>query len=79
MFWKTRKRPPPPAPDQDEAFVDWLLRYGQEFDVYRKIYVANIEKYVDINKRAVLKELRDHPDRESLNERYSAGCSLYGT
>ncbi|MCI0565019.1 MAG: hypothetical protein MN733_41670 [Nitrososphaera sp.] len=77
MFWKKRKRPAAPPPDQDEAFVEWLLRYGQEFDTFRKIYAANIEKYVDINKRAVLKELQDHPDHESLSQRYSAGCSLY--
>ena len=69
MFWKNRRRPKPPRIDQQQQFVEWLLRYGKEFRVYRQIYKRNIEKYVDINKQSVFEELENHPDRQSLSDR----------
>ena len=77
MFWNKKKRPKPPPATHEEDFVDWLLRYGEEFEIYRKIYSANIEKFVSINKAAVMKELHGYPTHESLNQRYSDGCILY--
>ena len=71
MFLK-KKRPSPPPVEQEEQFVEWLLRYGKEFEVYRKIYKSNIDGYVRINKEAVLKELRDHSIFSAAVQRYSA-------
>ena len=69
MFGSDKKRPSPPPAEQEEQFVEWLLRYGKEFEVFRKIYRKNLEPYLRLNKNSVLEELGNFPDKESLRDR----------
>lgn len=77
MFWRRRKRPNPPPVEQEEEFVEWLLRHGKEFGVYRKIYGRDIGKYVRINKQSVLEELAKCPNKESLSDRLGHLSTFY--
>ena len=77
MFWKNQSRPKPPPIDQEQQFVGWLLRYGKEFGVYRRIYKRSIERYVEINMQSVLEELEKYPDRQALSDRLGHLSSFY--
>lgn len=77
MFWHSKKRPSPPPAEQEEQFIEWLLRYGNDFEIYRKIYKSNIDKYVSLNIAAVMKELREHNDKNRLNDRLGKMSSFY--
>ncbi len=77
MFWRSKKRPNPPPADHEEEFVEWLLHYGKEFEVYRKIYKADLEKYVALNKREVMKELANYSDKDQLSDRLGKMSVFY--
>jgi len=77
MFWSKEKSPSPPPAEREEQFVEWLLRYGKDFEVYRKIYKSNIETYVRTNKNAILEELRNYPDRDSISRRNGEVSIIY--
>lgn len=77
MFWSDKKHPSPPPAEQEEQFVEWLLRYGKEFEVFRKIYRENLEPYFRLNKKSVLEELGNFPDKESLSDRLGELSLLY--
>lgn len=77
MFWKSTKRPDPPLADQERPFVEWLLRHGKDFEIYRRIYRRDVDNYVRINLDAVMKELANHPTKESLSARLGAISLLY--
>lgn len=77
MSWGTKNRPPPPSVRQEHEFIEWLLRYGKDFDIYRAIYHRDIDKYVRINLESVRKELSNNPDSERLSDRLGAMCQFY--
>ena len=63
--------------DQEPEFIEWLLRYGEEFGVYRKVYKRGIENYVRINKQSVLEELAKCPNKEALRDRLGHLSTFY--
>lgn len=71
------KRPSPPPAEQEEQFVEWLLLYEKEFEVFRKIYRKNLEPYLRLNKKSVLEELGNFPDKESLRNRLGEMSLFY--
>jgi hypothetical protein len=77
MVWGSKKRPSPPPVRQEREFIEWLLRYGEEFELFRQIYSRNLEGYVRNLTDAVMKELRDHPSRDELSERKGAMAVFY--
>ena len=70
-------RPSPPSAEDEQQFVEWLLRYGKDFEIYRVIYRSGIEKYVRINLDAVMKELNDHSNIQSLRDRLGKMSTFY--
>ena len=77
MFWHRKKRPSPPPLEQEQQFVEWLLRHGKDFEVFRKIYKSDIGKYVRINKQSVLQELTKYPNKETLSDRLGYLSTFY--
>lgn len=77
LFWRRKNRPSPPPVEQEEEFVEWLLRHGKEFGVHRKIYGRDIGKYVRINKKSVLEELQKYPNKVTLRDRLGYLSTFY--
>ena len=64
-----RTKPPPPSPHNERAFVEWLLRYGRDFELVRTIYGENLDSAVKIFADEAMKELREHNSHETLRAR----------
>jgi len=56
MFFKKEK---PPVDDEDR-FVEWVLRYSDDLASLRKPYKKNIDKFVELNLKSVKQELLEH-------------------
>jgi hypothetical protein len=59
MFFE-KKKPPAPSVDDEDRFIEWLLRYSEDLAVLRKPYKNNLDKFVEVNLKSVKKELQDH-------------------
>jgi hypothetical protein len=62
-------KPPPPSPENERALIEWLLRYGRDFEIVRKIYAPNLARAVQIFADEAEKELREHNSHEALRAR----------
>ena len=59
MFFKKGKPPAPSVQDEDR-FIEWLIRYSDELSDLRRPYKKNIDKFVDLNLKSIKKELQEH-------------------
>lgn len=59
MFFKKGKPPAPSVQDEDR-FIEWLIRYSDELSDLRKPYRKNIDKFVDLSLKSINQELKEH-------------------
>lgn len=62
-------KPSPPLPENERALIEWLLHYGRDFELVRKIYAPNLARAVQIFADEAVKELREHNSHEALRAR----------
>ena len=55
-----KKRPEPPQVDEEEKFIEWVLTYTDDLESVRKLYKSNLNKFIKINVKSVLQEIREH-------------------
>lgn len=82
MFWRnknTRKveRSQRPPVEELNGFVEWLLRYGQDFDVFRQTLRGTVNNFVNIYTKRISQDLNDCADEASLTARIDQGCGDY--
>jgi hypothetical protein len=58
--------PRAPSPENERGLIEWLIRYGRDFELVRKIYRSNLDPVTSILADAAQKELRDHNSYGSL-------------
>ncbi len=78
MFFKKEKPPVPPLDDEDR-FIEWLLRYSDDLASLRKPYKNNIDKFVELNLKSVKQELLEHKlnSAEALMDRGGEIAQFY--
>jgi hypothetical protein len=80
MFWrkkdssKVEKGQRPPV-EQLGGFVEWLLRYGEDFDAYRKVVRGSMNSFISTCTQQVVKELETCADEASLTARIHEDCA----
>lgn len=62
-------KPSPPLPHNERAFIEWLLRYGRDFELVRMIYASNLDRAVQLFANQADKELREYNSHETLRAR----------
>jgi hypothetical protein len=62
-------KPYPPSPHNERAFIEWLLRYGRDFEPVRMIYASNLDRAVQLFANQADKELREYNSHETLRAR----------
>ena len=62
-------KPSPPSPDSERALIEWLLRYGRDFELVRTMYGSNLDEAVALFANAAEKELREHNSHDALRDR----------
>jgi hypothetical protein len=58
-MWFKKTRPPIPKVDDYEKFVEWLLKYADDLEPIRKLYKPDLDRFIEINVKSVLQEIRD--------------------
>ena len=59
-MWFKNTKPASPSPNNVEDFVKWLLRYGDDLESLRRPYKRRLDGFVDVNWRAIKKEIDEH-------------------
>jgi hypothetical protein len=62
-------KPSPPSPENERAFIEWLLRFGRDFELVRTIYASDVDRVVKIFADETVKELHQYDSHEALRER----------
>jgi hypothetical protein len=70
-------RPSPPSPENERALIEWLLRYGRDFELVRTIYGSNLDRVVQLFANEAEKELREHNSHEALRARNDGTHRLF--
>ena len=84
MFWrkkdtnktKVEQANRPPVEELDR-FVEWLLRFGQDFAEYRTVVRGSQSNFVNTYVEAVSKDVAGCPDEASLTAHVSGLCADY--
>jgi hypothetical protein len=70
-------KPPPPSPDKERALIEWLLRYGRDFELVRTTYGSNLDRAVELLANGAEKELREHNSYEALRARSARAHQIF--
>ncbi len=82
MFWRKKSTVDSskcPSIDNIDGFVEWLLRYGEDFDAYRVGAQASMGRYMKSQTANVTEALATTPDEASLSDHLAAGLDDYMT
>ena len=81
MFWRKKDKEAPrserPSVENEKDFIEWLLRYGDDFKVYRDTTRRNTNKFVAFHSEIIMGELESLADEQSLSARIVACCDEY--
>jgi len=82
MFWRKKntnkvERSQRPPVEELSGFVEWLLRYGKDFDVFRQTLRGTVNNFVSTYTKRIAKDLDDCSDEASLTARIVQGCGEY--
>lgn len=61
--------PSPPSPENERALIEWLLRYGRDFEIFRTICASSLDLTAVLFRNEAEKELRKHNSHETLRTR----------
>jgi hypothetical protein len=61
--------PSPPPPANERALIEWLLRYGRDFELVRTVYPSNLDRVIQLFADEAEKELREHDSHRALRDR----------
>jgi hypothetical protein len=84
MFWNRKSgnkvvRSSRPPVDELDGFVEWLLRYGTDFDEYRQVLRGTMNNFVATYTKQVSTEMASCQDEPSLTAHIDEGCTAYAT
>ncbi len=83
MFWKKKKKKisasERPSVSDTEDFVEWLLRYGKDFEIFRTSSQSTLTRFVRVQSENILQEFAANGDEESLTASIIAGCADYAS
>ena len=79
MFWQKKRinRAQCPPVESIDDFVEWLLKYSDDFEEFRDAAQASLNRYVRNHSKLILQELGAQGDEESLAAYIDAGCDDY--
>jgi hypothetical protein len=71
------RKPKAPPLEHQRKLIDWLLRYGEDFALYREIYSSNVERFIELFTESVEKELNANPTHAALRQRCDKCFDFY--
>lgn len=80
MFWRKKnkvERAQRPSVEELNGFVEWLLRYGEDFAVFRQTLRGSVNNFVDTYTRRISQDLEDCADEARLTDRINQTCGEY--
>jgi phytoene dehydrogenase-like protein len=70
-------RPSPPSPENERALIEWLLRYGRDFEIARTICASTLDLTFALFREEAEKELCEHNSHEALRARNDRSYQLF--
>lgn len=82
MFWRRKnankvERGRRPPVEQLDGFVEWLLRYGEDFDVFRQTLRGSVSNFVATYTKRISQALDTCADEPSLTSHIDTACGEY--
>jgi hypothetical protein len=74
-----RKTPPRPSMDDEPAFVAWMIKYDNQFKLFREMTGSNLDGIVSAASQAIVQELTRYASGEALLERLTVVGQHYDT
>lgn len=86
MFWRRKDGNKPkieqsrrPPVEELEGFIEWLLRFGADFEEYRQVVRGSRNAFITSYTQIVAKDVADCADEASLTARIGEVCGDYLT
>ena len=82
MFWrkkdsnKLEKGRRPPVEELDR-FIEWLLRYGEDFDQFRQVVRGSMNNFITTYTQQAAQEVGACADEASLTARIHEDCATF--
>ena len=64
-----KKVPPRPSIDDVQEFIEWMIRYDDQFKLFRKMVGKNLDGIIRAASQAITMELNEHRSGETLLDR----------
>ena len=74
-----KKVPQRPSIDDEQAFIEWMIRYDDQFKLFRKMVGKNLDGIIRAASQAIILEINKHRAGEALLNRLVTISEHYQT
>lgn len=74
-----KKATPKPFVNDEKAFIEWMIRYDDQFKLFRKMVGNNLEGIIRAASQSISQEIDKYPSGEALLDRLTIIGKNYDT